>query len=57
MAFLYIGGEAAQIALQLPKAISQVFQGLLLMFLLGFEVLVSYRVMRRQDLSAAAVPA
>jgi simple sugar transport system permease protein len=55
MAFLYIGGEAAQIALQLPKAITQVFQGLLLMFLLGFEVLVAYRVVRRNF--PAAVPA
>ena len=36
MALLYLGGESAQIALQLPKAISQVFQGLLLMFLLVF---------------------
>jgi simple sugar transport system permease protein len=57
IAFLNIGGEAGQIALQLPKAISQVFQGLLLMFLLGSDVLVNYRVARRGDFSAAAVPA
>ena len=44
MALLYLGGESAQIALQLPKAISQVFQGLLLMFLLGCDVLVNYRI-------------
>jgi ABC-type uncharacterized transport system permease subunit len=44
MALLYLGGEAVQIALQLPKAISQVFQGLLLMFLLGCDVLVNYRI-------------
>lgn len=44
MALLYLGGESAQIALQLPKAISQVFQGLLLMFLLGSDVLVNYRI-------------
>ena len=43
MALLYIGGEAAQIALQLPAAVSRVFQGLLLMALLGCEVLVNYR--------------
>ena len=43
MALLYIGGEAAQIALQLPAAVSRVFQGLLLMMLLGCEVLVNYR--------------
>ena len=46
MALLYLGGEAVQIALQLPKALSQVFQGLLLMFLLGCDVLVNYRVAR-----------
>jgi general nucleoside transport system permease protein len=44
MALLYLGGEAVQIDLQLPRAISLVFQGLLLMFLLGCEVLVHYRV-------------
>ena len=43
MALLYIGGEAAQIVLQLPAAVSRVFQGLLLMALLGCEVLVNYR--------------
>ncbi|HUN92162.1 MAG TPA: ABC transporter permease [Burkholderiaceae bacterium] len=46
MALLYLGGEAAQITLQLPKAISLVFQGLLLMFLLGCEVLINFRVKR-----------
>jgi simple sugar transport system permease protein len=44
MALLYIGGETAQVALQLPKAVSLVFQGLLLMSLLAFEVLVHFRV-------------
>jgi simple sugar transport system permease protein len=44
MALLYLGGEAVQITLQLPKAVSQVFQGLLLIFLLGCDVLVNYRV-------------
>jgi simple sugar transport system permease protein len=44
MALLYIGGESAQIALQLPKAISNVFQGLLLMSLLACEVLVHFHV-------------
>lgn len=44
MALLYLGGESVQISLQLPKAVSQVFQGLLLMFLLGADVLVGYRV-------------
>lgn len=44
MALLYLGGEAVQISMQLPKAVSQVFQGLLLLFLLGADVLVGYRL-------------
>ena len=44
MALLYIGGETAQVALQLPKAVSFVFQGMLLMALLACEVLVHFRV-------------
>jgi len=44
MALLYLGGEAVQVTMQLPKAVSQVFQGLLLMFLLGCDVLVGYRL-------------
>jgi simple sugar transport system permease protein len=54
MALLYLGGEAGQIALQLPKAISQVFQGMLLMFLLGCDVLVRYRVQWRAAAQGAA---
>ena len=54
MALLYLGGEAAQITLQLPKAISLVFQGLLLMFVLGCEVLIRFRVVRRAPAGAAA---
>jgi general nucleoside transport system permease protein len=44
MALLYLGGEAVQVSMQLPKAVSLVFQGLLLMFLLGCDVMVNYRV-------------
>jgi simple sugar transport system permease protein len=44
LALLYLGGESVQITLQLPKAISLVFQGLLLLMLLGCDVLVNYRV-------------
>ena len=43
---MYLGGESVQITLQLPRAISHVFQGLLLMLLLGCEVLVNYRIHR-----------
>jgi simple sugar transport system permease protein len=44
MALLYLGGEQAQQYLNLPSSISKVFQGMLLLFLLGADVLVSYRV-------------
>ena len=44
MALSFIGGEAAQIALGLPKAITGVFQGMLLFFLLASDVLIRYRV-------------
>ena len=40
----YIGGETAQIAMSLPSAVTSVFQGLLLFFLLATDVLVNYRV-------------
>jgi len=53
MSLLYLGGESAQIALQLPSAITGMFQGLLLFFLLGLDVLIYYRVSWRHS---AAVP-
>jgi ABC-type uncharacterized transport system permease subunit len=46
MALLYLGGEAVQTSLQLPQAISGVFQGLLLFSLLGADLLVNYRLVR-----------
>ena len=44
MALLYLGGESVQVSMQLPKAVSEVFQGLLLLFLLATDVLVNYRI-------------
>lgn len=44
MALTYIGGEIAQSSLQLPGAAVQVFQGMLLFFLLAVDVLTNYRV-------------
>jgi general nucleoside transport system permease protein len=43
MALTYIGGEAAQIQMNLPSAVTGVFQGMLLFFLLGIDVLAKYR--------------
>ena len=47
LALTYIGGELAQLSLNLPAATVQVFQGMLLFFLLGFDVLTRYRIRRR----------
>ncbi|MDA7963949.1 ABC transporter permease, partial [Ruegeria sp.] len=44
MALTYIGGEIAQSQLGLPAAAIQVFQGMLLFFLLAFDLLTNYRI-------------
>ena len=44
MALTYIGGEIAQSQMQLPAAAIQVFQGMLLFFLLGIDLLTNYRL-------------
>ncbi|KJH78199.1 MULTISPECIES: ABC transporter permease [unclassified Pseudomonas] len=43
MALLYIGGESAQMSMNLPQAITQLFQGMMLFFLLASDVLILYR--------------
>lgn len=43
MALTYIGGDLVK-SLGLPSAAIQVFQGMLLFFLLGFDLLTNYRV-------------
>lgn len=44
MALTYIGGDIAQGNLGLPSAAIQVFQGMLLFFLLAFDLLTNYRI-------------
>lgn len=44
MALTYIGGEIAQSNLGLPAAAIQIFQGMLLFFLLALDVLTNYRI-------------
>ena len=44
MALTYIGGEAAQVQLELPSAAIQAFQGMLLFFLLAVDVLTNFRI-------------
>ncbi len=44
MALTYIGGELAQLMLGLPGASIQLFQGMLLLFLLGTDMFTHYRI-------------
>ncbi|MFK7877807.1 MAG: ABC transporter permease [Paracoccaceae bacterium] len=46
MALTYIGGDIAQSNLGLPAAAIQVFQGMLLFFLLAIDVFTNYRLQR-----------
>jgi ABC-type uncharacterized transport system permease subunit len=43
MSLLYLGGESAQMHLALPSAVTGLFQGTLLFFLLAADVLVNFR--------------
>jgi len=54
VALSYLGGESAQIAAGLPQAVTGVFQGMLLFFLLASDVLIHYRL--RFGPRAAEVP-
>jgi simple sugar transport system permease protein len=46
MSALYLGGESAQIELQLPSSVSGLFQGALLFFLLAAELFIHFRLRR-----------
>lgn len=44
LALTYLGGEAAQISLQISDKSARVFQGMLLFFVLACDTLINYRV-------------
>ncbi len=46
MAALYLGGESAQVELQLPSSVSGLFQSMLLFFMLAAELFIQYRLRR-----------
>lgn len=46
MSLLYLGGEQAQMSLALPSAITGLFQGLLLFYLLAADLFVNFRLRR-----------
>lgn len=54
LALSYLGGESAQISLNLPVAVTGVFQGLLLFFLLAADVLILYSLSPLQSLKPGA---
>jgi general nucleoside transport system permease protein len=53
MSLLYLGGEAAQMRLGLPSAVTGVFQGILLFYLLAADLFINFR-MRWQGPAARA---
>jgi simple sugar transport system permease protein len=54
MALFYIGGELAQSRLGLPSALTGVYQGLLLFFLLACDTLILYRPVWRRPVGVNA---
>ncbi len=49
LSVLYLGGEAVQMTLNVPAALSHCFQGILLFFLLGADVLIGHRIVLRRS--------
>ncbi|MBS1270340.1 MAG: hypothetical protein MAG794_01295 [Gammaproteobacteria bacterium] len=46
MSLLYLGGESAQMDLGLPSAVTGVFQGMLLFYLLAADLFINFRMRR-----------
>ena len=57
MSALYLGGEAAQIELQLPASVTSLFQGVLLFYLLAADLFITFRLRRVTDPQAAPASA
>jgi simple sugar transport system permease protein len=58
MSALYLGGESAQMELQLPASVSGLFQGALLFYLLAAELFIGFRLRRvRHPVSVPPLPA
>jgi ABC-type uncharacterized transport system permease subunit len=53
MAALYLGGESAQVELQLPASLSGLFQSTLLFFMLAAELFIHFRLRRSRAPSVA----
>ncbi|MET0535232.1 MAG: ABC transporter permease [Steroidobacter sp.] len=57
MSTLYLGGEAAQIELQLPASVTSLFQGVLLFYLLAADLFITFRLRRVTDSKPAPTAA
>jgi ABC-type uncharacterized transport system permease subunit len=57
LALSYLGGDAAQMNQHLPNAVTGIFQGVLLFYLLGADVLILYRFRRIRRVAPVAEPA
>ncbi|MBK1663676.1 sugar ABC transporter permease [Rhodospirillum rubrum] len=55
MALTYLGGETVQMDMGLPLAVTGVFQGMILFFLLAADVLIRYRIRLGRASSAKAL--
>jgi ABC-type uncharacterized transport system permease subunit len=53
MSLLYLGGESVQLGLQLPAAVTGLFQGMLLFYLLAADLFVGFRLRRVSRASEA----
>lgn len=54
MSLLYLGGESAQMDLGLPSAITGVFQGVLLFYLLAADLFINFRLKVTNPVAAGA---
>lgn len=55
MSLLYLGGESAQMELGLPAAVTGVFQGMLLFYLLAADLFINYRLHMLRPTGATGV--
>jgi len=56
MSLLYLGGESAQMGMGLPSAITGLFQGLLLFYLLAADLFITFRLKRVATVVEPALP-
>lgn len=56
MSLLYLGGESVQLSLQLPSAVTGLFQGTLLFYLLAADLFVGFRLRMKPRVSPETAP-